>query len=123
MFALLSVNALPRAYSASSAAPHVVIEGGVAGNAAIAVLFAAMGVAGWAVLRRLSSTSARAVGSLDQQWLDGSEPREIAVSRQYLAYSVVDADSGDLRIECEVPANLCGLADPPKGARVRLIRQ
>lgn len=51
-FALLAANALFRVYLAATAAPHVTIGGGVAGNLAIAALFAVAGAASWRVLAR-----------------------------------------------------------------------
>lgn len=52
VFALLSGNAMFRVYLAATAAPHVTIGGGVAGNASIAAVFAAVGIVAWWTLRR-----------------------------------------------------------------------
>lgn len=51
VFALLSANAMFRIYLAATALPHVVIGGGVAGNAAMAALFAGVGILAWWKLR------------------------------------------------------------------------
>ena len=51
IFGLLVANALVRAYSASVAPTHVSIQGGVAGNIALAIGFAGLGLAAWYVLR------------------------------------------------------------------------
>lgn len=48
----LVANAVLRTYLAANAAPHVTIEGGVLGNAAMAVLYAGLGVVIWWLLRR-----------------------------------------------------------------------
>ena len=52
VFALLSANAVLRVYYAATAQPHVTIGGGVAGNAAMATVFAGMGIVAWWALRR-----------------------------------------------------------------------
>ena len=49
--ALLLVNALFRTYLAATAAAHVTIGGGVAGNAAMAALYAVAGFVAWGTLR------------------------------------------------------------------------
>ena len=51
VFALLFCNALFRIYLAATAPPHVVIGGGVAGNAAMAAVFACVGIMAWLKLR------------------------------------------------------------------------
>lgn len=51
VFGLLTVYSLVRVYLAYNAAPHVNIVGGVAGNAALAVAFAALAIAPWWLLR------------------------------------------------------------------------
>jgi hypothetical protein len=52
VFAFLLTNALFRTYSAAIAAAHVVIQGGVVGNAAMAALYAVAGIVAWGFLRR-----------------------------------------------------------------------
>ena len=52
VFALLFANAMFRIYLAATAAPHVVIGGGVTGNAAMAAVFAGVGIMAWVKLRR-----------------------------------------------------------------------
>jgi len=41
-----------RVYLAATAPPHVAIGGGVAGNASMAAVFAAVGIVAWWTLRR-----------------------------------------------------------------------
>jgi len=52
VFALLFANAMFRIYLAATAAPHVTIGGGVAGNAAMAAVYAGVGITAWLKLRR-----------------------------------------------------------------------
>ncbi|CAB1065288.1 hypothetical protein D1BOALGB6SA_10085 [Olavius sp. associated proteobacterium Delta 1] len=52
VFTLLFANAMFRVYLAATALPHVVIGGGVAGNAAMAAVFAGVGIIAWWRLRR-----------------------------------------------------------------------
>jgi hypothetical protein len=52
VFLLLAANSLQRSYRAIDAPSHVNIEGGVAGNAAIAVLFVVVAVVSWWAFRR-----------------------------------------------------------------------
>jgi hypothetical protein len=52
VLALLSANALFRTYLAATTPPHVTIGGGVAGNAAMAAVFAGVGIVAWWTLRR-----------------------------------------------------------------------
>lgn len=52
VLALLSANAMFRTYLAATAPPHVTIGGGVAGNAAMAAVFAGVGIVAWWTLRR-----------------------------------------------------------------------
>lgn len=56
-FLLLAANSLVRSYRAVDAAPHVTIEGGVAGNAAIAALFVVLAIVAWWALNRRGATS------------------------------------------------------------------
>ena len=51
---LLAANSVVRSYRAIDAAPHVSIEGGVAGNAAMAVLFVVLAIVCWWALNRRS---------------------------------------------------------------------
>jgi len=51
---LLAANSLVRSYRAIDAPAHVTIEGGVAGNAAMAALFVALAIASWWALNRRS---------------------------------------------------------------------
>jgi len=53
LFAFLVVNSLMRTYSASIAPAHVTIQGGVAGNAALAAVFASLGFVTWGILSRM----------------------------------------------------------------------
>lgn len=61
---LLSANSIFRAYLAANAPSHVRIEGGVTGNAAMAAVFAGVGLAAWWTLRRhaRAGSSARPSG-------------------------------------------------------------
>jgi len=52
VFGFLFGNAMFRIYLAATAPPHVVIGGGVAGNAAMAAVFAGAGIVAWWTLRR-----------------------------------------------------------------------
>ena len=52
VFGLLFLNAAHRIYLAATALPHVTIGGGVAGNAAMAVVFAGVGLVAWGMLKR-----------------------------------------------------------------------
>ena len=52
VFALLFANAMFRIYLAATARPYVVIGGGVAGNAAMAAVFAGVGIVALWMLRR-----------------------------------------------------------------------
>ena len=52
VFALLFANAMFRIYLAATAASHVTIGGGVAGNATMAAVFAGVGIVAWWTLRR-----------------------------------------------------------------------
>ena len=52
VFALLSVKSTFRVYLAATAPSHVTIGGGVAGNAAMAAVFASVGIVAWWTLRR-----------------------------------------------------------------------
>ena len=52
VFALLFANAMFRVYLAATAPSHVVIGGGVVGNAAMAAVFATVGIVAWWALRR-----------------------------------------------------------------------
>ncbi len=63
VFGLLSVNSVFRTYLAATAASHVTIGGGVAGNAAMAAVFAAVGIAVWWTLRRNPRTEADSIAS------------------------------------------------------------
>jgi hypothetical protein len=56
VFVYLLVNALFRTYLAATAASHVVIQGGVAGNAAMAAVYAVSGIGAWWMLHRHQST-------------------------------------------------------------------
>ncbi len=58
-FGLLFANAMSRIYLAATAPPHVTIGGGVVGNAAMAAVFAGLGIAGWWILRRHSRAESR----------------------------------------------------------------
>jgi hypothetical protein len=63
VFALLFANAVFRIYLAATARPHVVIGGGVAGNAAMAAVFAGIGIAAWRTLRRHAQTESNTTTS------------------------------------------------------------
>ncbi len=52
VFGLLSLNSMFRIYLAATAAPHVKIGGGVAGNAAMAALFAVLAILPWWIFKR-----------------------------------------------------------------------
>jgi hypothetical protein len=52
VFAYLLANALFRTYLAATAASHVTIQGGVAGNAAMAAVYAVAGIGAWWMLSR-----------------------------------------------------------------------
>jgi len=52
VFVYLLANALLRTYMAATAAPHVTIQGGVAGNAAMAAVYVAAGIGAWWMLSR-----------------------------------------------------------------------
>ena len=54
LFAFLLADALFRTYSAATAAAHVVIQGGVVGNAAMAALYSAAAIVAWRILKRLA---------------------------------------------------------------------
>ncbi len=56
---LLAAIALLRAYRAIDAPAHVTIEGGVAGNAAMAVLFVVLAIAAWWALHRFGAAADR----------------------------------------------------------------
>jgi len=56
VFVYLLANALFRTYLAATAASHVTIQGGVAGNAAMAVVYAVSGIGAWWMLHRHQST-------------------------------------------------------------------
>ena len=56
VFALLFANAMFRIYLAATAPSHVKIGGGVAGNAAMAAVFAGIGIVAWWTLRRRAQT-------------------------------------------------------------------
>lgn len=56
VFALLFANAMFRIYLAATAPSHVVIGGGVVGNAAMAAVFAGIGILAWRALRRHAQT-------------------------------------------------------------------
>ncbi len=58
VFGLLSLNSMFRIYLAATAAPHVKIGGGVAGNAAMAALFALLAIVPWWMLSRRAQTEA-----------------------------------------------------------------
>ncbi|HSS66132.1 MAG TPA: hypothetical protein VLS27_17020, partial [Gammaproteobacteria bacterium] len=51
VFTPLSAYSVSRIYLAATAAPHVTIGGGVAGNAALALLFAGLAIAAWWLLK------------------------------------------------------------------------
>jgi hypothetical protein len=53
---LLAANSLLRSYRAIDAPAHVRIEGGVAGNAAIAALFVVLAIVSWWALKRSGNT-------------------------------------------------------------------
>jgi len=61
LFALLSANATFRIYQAATAPPHVTIGGGVVGNAAMAAVFAGMGIMAWWKLRRHARGEKRSI--------------------------------------------------------------
>jgi len=63
VFGLLSVNSMFRIYLAATAQPHVTIGGGVAGNAAMAALFAVLAVVPWWMFRRRAQGSAKTARS------------------------------------------------------------
>jgi len=69
VFALLLANALFRTYLAATAASHVTIGGGVAGNAAMATLYAVVGIVAWGTLRRRARAESSSITS--QQDDDG----------------------------------------------------
>ena len=52
VFLLLAANSMVRSYRAVDAPSHVTIEGGVAGNAAIAALFVVLAIVSWWALNR-----------------------------------------------------------------------
>jgi len=52
VFALLAGNSLLRTYYAATAESHITIQGGVAGNAAMAALYAIAGIVAWWYLKR-----------------------------------------------------------------------
>ena len=52
VFLLLAANSMLRSYRAIDAPSHVTIEGGVAGNAAIAALSVVLAIVCWWVLNR-----------------------------------------------------------------------
>lgn len=54
LFLFLVAGSLFRTYLAANAEAHVTIQGGIAGNAAAAILYAAMGIFSWWLLRRLT---------------------------------------------------------------------
>ena len=51
---LLAANSLVRSYRAIDAPAHITIEGGVAGNAAMAALFVVLAIVSWWLLNRRS---------------------------------------------------------------------
>ena len=59
VFALLALNAVQRSVRAIDAPSHVTIEGGVAGNAAMAALFITLAIVSWWSLRRAGISSHR----------------------------------------------------------------
>lgn len=59
VFGLLSANAIYRTYLAANAPGHVKIGGGVAGNAAMAAVFAGTGVVAWWMLQRHARANSR----------------------------------------------------------------
>ncbi|MCK5363967.1 MAG: hypothetical protein KAR22_13410 [Gammaproteobacteria bacterium] len=60
VFVYLLANALFRTYLAATAASHVVIQGGVSGNAAMAAVYAVAGIGAWWLLSRRGSRKAGA---------------------------------------------------------------
>jgi len=60
---LLSANSVFRAYLAANAPSHVKIEGGVAGNAAMAAVFAGVAIVCWWMLRRHARAGSSATPS------------------------------------------------------------
>jgi hypothetical protein len=56
---LLAMNSIERSVRAIDAPPHVRIEGGVTGNAAMAALFVALAIVSWWSLRRVGISSHR----------------------------------------------------------------
>lgn len=58
VFGFLSLNSMLRIYYAATAAPHVKIGGGVAGNAAMATFFALLAIVSWWLLRRRAPNEA-----------------------------------------------------------------
>ncbi len=67
VFGLLSFNSTFRIYLAATAQPHVTIGGGIAGNAAMAALFAALAVVPWWMFRRRAQGSAKTARSEQDQ--------------------------------------------------------
>jgi len=67
VFGLLSVNSMFRIYLAATAAPHVKIGGGVAGNASVAALFAVLAIVPWWLFRRSAQRTSEAVRPLEDQ--------------------------------------------------------
>jgi hypothetical protein len=57
---------------------------------------------------------------LDQQRPYRGETRKIAVRRDDLPHTVVDAHGRDLRIEREIAANFCGFTDLTKRTGVSI---
>jgi hypothetical protein len=60
VFSLLAVNSVNRIFAAANAPAHVTIGGGVAGNAALAAVFAILAIAPW-VLYRLRQKRERSI--------------------------------------------------------------
>ena len=65
VFGLLCASALLRVYYAANAPPHVTIGGGVVGNAALAMLYAALAIAPWFLLRNESPGETRTATPAD----------------------------------------------------------
>ncbi len=63
VFGLLSANSMFRIYLAATAPPHVTIGGGVAGNAAMAAVFAVLAILPWWMLKLRAQTEANKVKS------------------------------------------------------------
>lgn len=61
-------------------------------------------------------------GELEELRTYRGKPREVSIGGDEFVHTVLETRSNDLRVECEIAANLRGLANAAKRARVGLTR-